>query len=276
LTIGSLFSGIGGLEIALESCGLGPVVWQCDSDPHARAVLATHWPNVRRYNDVREIDETAECPDIICGGFPCQNISNAGKREGISGPQSGLWSEFARIIRVLRPRVVFVENVAALAARGLDRVLGDLATLGFDAEWDVLRAADVGAPHLRARLFILAHADGFNKWLQPWRGNGSRWSHQTVAPHDGADRDVAHSDGIGEREQNDKAAAERDGRTWSRSDACGRGWWAAEPDVGRVAHGVPDRAHRLRLLGNSVVPQQAAHAWLTLSARASRSQTEAA
>jgi site-specific DNA-cytosine methylase len=160
MTIGSLFSGIGGLELGLESCGLGPVIWQCDSDPHARAVLAAHWPSVHRYGDVKEIDASAPPPEIICGGFPCQDISLAGKGAGIDGARSGLWSEFARIIRALRPVVVFVENVAALVNRGLDRVLGDLAALGFDAEWDVFRASDVGAPHRRERLFLLAYSDG--------------------------------------------------------------------------------------------------------------------
>lgn len=155
MTVGSLFTGIGGLDLALEHFG-HRVIWQAESDGYARAVLAKHWPAVKCFEDVREIDATSPPPDIICGGFPCQDISNAGKRVGIDGERSGLWSEFARIIRELRPRLVFVENVAALTVRGLDRVLGDLAALGFDAEWDVLRAADVGAPHLRARIFILA------------------------------------------------------------------------------------------------------------------------
>lgn len=158
MTVGSLFSGIGGLELGLEMVGLGPVVWQAERDPYASAVLARHWPTVRRYDDVRDIDERAERPEVICGGFPCQDISNAGKRAGIEGERSGLWSEYARIVRVLRPRFVFVENVAALLARGIDRVLGDLAEAGYDAQWDCFRASDVGAPHRRERVFILAYA----------------------------------------------------------------------------------------------------------------------
>lgn len=97
--------------------------------------------------------------DLICGGFPCQDISNAGKRAGIDGERSGLWSEFARVVGLVRPRVIVVENVAALLGRGVERVLGDLAALGYDAEWSTLRASDVGAPHRRERLFVVAHAN---------------------------------------------------------------------------------------------------------------------
>src|SRR5687767_200061 len=138
MRIGSLFSGIGGIELGLEMLGLGPVVWQAEKDPYAYNVLAHHWPNAIRFRDVRRIDANAPKVDIICGGFPCQDISVAGRGAGIGGKRSGLWSEFARIIRDLRPSVVFVENVAALRRRGLNRVLGDLAALGFDAQWTCL------------------------------------------------------------------------------------------------------------------------------------------
>lgn len=156
LTIGSVFSGIGGLELGLEAAGLGPVLFQCEIDPFCLQVLAKHWPDATRYTDVRTLDATTPQVDILCGGFPCTDISNAGKREGIGGEQSGLWSEFARTIGLLRPRFVVVENVAALLVRGIDRVLGDLSTFGYDAEWSCLRASDVGAPHRRERVFIVA------------------------------------------------------------------------------------------------------------------------
>jgi DNA (cytosine-5)-methyltransferase 1 len=158
LTIGSLFSGIGGLDLGLEWAGLGPVVWQCEIDPFCRAVLAKHWPDAKRYDDVRSIDGFTQRVDVICGGFPCQDISDAGKRAGIDGERSGLWSEYARIVGILRPRFVVVENVAALLGRGMGRVLGDLAALGYDAEWSTLRASDIGAPHRRERVFIVAYA----------------------------------------------------------------------------------------------------------------------
>src|SRR5512146_2306862 len=115
LTIGSLFSGIGGLELGLERAGLGPVVWQVEKDAYCRAVLAKHWPDATRYEDVKDVGRgNLHNVDLICGGFPCQDVSCAGKRAGISGERSGLWTEFARITGELRPRYVIVENTAGL------------------------------------------------------------------------------------------------------------------------------------------------------------------
>jgi DNA (cytosine-5)-methyltransferase 1 len=235
--IGSLFSGIGGLELGLEMAIPGArVVWQAESDPYARAVLAKHWPEVRRYEDVRDIDGKAERPDIICGGFPCQDISDAGQREGITGAKSGLWFEFARVLRCLRPRYAFVENVDALVNRGIDVVLGALAALGFDAEWGVLGACAAGAPHTRERMFILAHANGHR--LQAWQR--------------GAD------------EQRGGAQVARE-QVGANAEPGGR--WLPEPLMVRVAHGFPRPVDRTRALGNAVVPAQAALAWQTLIAR---------
>lgn len=210
LRIGSLFSGIGGLELGLERAGVGRVVWQCEVDSFCRGVLARHWPGVERFEDVQDVcggDESAcetaagrggldeaggglvdghgglrewrqprrrglegRCRacgrrilpacDVVAGGFPCQNVSLAGDGEGLDGDKSGLWSEFERLLRVLRPRYIVVENVAALLVRGLDRVLADLAALGFDAEWSVVSACAVGAPHTRERVFVLAYPCG--------------------------------------------------------------------------------------------------------------------
>ena len=133
-------------ELGLERSGGFETVAQCEIDPFCRRVLAKHWPNVRRYEDVREL--TADVlardgigVDAICGGFPCQDISFAGKGAGLAGERSGLWREYARLIRELRPAVVIVENVSALLSRGLGDVLGDLAALGYDAEWDCIRAS---------------------------------------------------------------------------------------------------------------------------------------
>lgn len=268
MTIGSLFSGIGGLELGLESLGLGPVIWQCDSDPCARAVLEHHWPGVKRYDDVKEIDGTATRPDILCGGFPCQDISNAGKRAGITGERSGLWSEYARIIGELRPGLVFIENVAALRTRGLDRVLSDLAALGYDATWGDFSAAEVGAPHRRARLFILAHPHGSPRgWARDAVTGAGDEAIRGRAPESGRRcLSVAHADGAGlalgslEPARGECAATERGSAPANP--------WAVEPDVGRVAHGVPARMDRLRLLGNACVPQQAAHAFKALIERA--------
>jgi DNA (cytosine-5)-methyltransferase 1 len=158
LTVGSLFSGIGGLDFGLERAGM-KVKWQVEIDDYARRVLRKHWPDVRLYSDVREVGaHNLESVDVLCGGFPCTNISNAGKREGIDGPQSGLWKEFARIIEEIRPRFVLIENVAVLRSRGLQRVLQDLTARGYDAEWDCIPAAALGAPHRRDRIFVVAYA----------------------------------------------------------------------------------------------------------------------
>ena len=158
ITIGSLFSGIGGLELGLEWAGLGPVLWQVEQDAFCSQVLARHWPDAVRHPDVRAVGASnLEPVDLICGGFPCQDISFAGRGAGLGGARSGLWFEYLRIVRELRPRFVVVENVPALVGRGIDAVLGGLAEGGYDARWDCVRASDVGAPHRRERVFIVAH-----------------------------------------------------------------------------------------------------------------------
>lgn len=135
----------------------------CETDTYCRNVLRRHWPDVPVFDDIRNLNyETLrlwrmETPGVISAGFPCQDISDVGRRAGIDGPKSGLWRECARIIGELRPAYVVLENVPALRARGLDRVLVDLWTLGYDAEWHIIAAADVGAPHLRERIWIVAY-----------------------------------------------------------------------------------------------------------------------
>ncbi len=232
MIFGSLFSGIGGLDLALEAFGHTPV-WQAEIDPFARDVLAKHWPKVRCYADVKEIDGRAERPDIICGGFPCQDISDAGLREGIDGERSGLWSEFVRIIRVLRPRVVFVENVAALLHRGMGRVLGDLASLGFDAEWAVFGAWETGTHFEGERLYLLATSNEVDEptWLE--------FHGQYGGPLFGTGK--------------------------------GGGFDIRTPPAA-LAHRETDGVRRrlgIAALGNAVVPQQAALAWETLTGRVS-------
>ncbi len=136
----------------------------CEIEPYCRAVLASHWPSIPVYDDVRTLnaDRLASdgiVVDAICGGFPCQDISHAGFGAGLAGERSGLWFEFARLIGELRPRYVIVENVAALLDRGMGTVLGDLSRIGYDAEWSVVSACAVGAPHVRRRVFIVAYPD---------------------------------------------------------------------------------------------------------------------
>jgi len=164
LTHGSLFSGIGGFDLGFERAGIR-TLWQVEIDAYCRRVLEKRFPHAKRHSDVRTAGKhNLEWVDIISGGFPCQDISNAGKRAGIDGERSGLWSEYARIICELRPRYVVVENVAALLGRGIERVLGDLAEIGYDAEWQSIRASDFGAHHRRERIWILAYSDSERRY----------------------------------------------------------------------------------------------------------------
>lgn len=189
MRFGSLFSGIGGIDLGLERAGM-ECIWQVELDPFCQAVLEKHWPDVWRTGDVRaltkeDFDGLPEV-DLIAGGFPCQDISQAGQRAGIEGERSGLWAEFARLIRELRPEFVLVENVADLLARGMGVVLGDLAACGYAAVWDCVPAAAVGAPHLRDRVWVVAHTDADRLqdergrslfdglWPTPWRDADGR------------------------------------------------------------------------------------------------------
>ena len=168
LTVGSLFSGIGGFEIGLERAGM-ETKWQVEIDNYAAKILEKHWPDVKRYRDVREVGaHNLEPVDLICGGFPCQDISLAtppvdgyGRGRGLDGAKSGLWSECARILRELRPRWAIFENVPNLLnGEGGDwfkRVLWDIYKIGYDAEWHCISAANVGLPHIRTRIFIIAY-----------------------------------------------------------------------------------------------------------------------
>jgi DNA (cytosine-5)-methyltransferase 1 len=303
ITLGSLFAGIGGLELGLENAlrdgGFDvSTIWQCESNPWCRSVLARHWPDAVRHEDVRSLgSDTAAPVDILCGGFPCQDVSVAGSGAGLAGARSGLWFEFARIIRDLAPRIVVVENVAALASRGLDQVLGELSESGHDAVWTCVRASDAGAPHRRERLFIIA-----------WRvadGDGERREREREPQHDELARargDLANGRGARRRRQGPMADAMRVGSPRSRhggfacdraasgdrkaGDAIDGNAGPAEPRLGRIAHGLPagldahrwpvgrdeqqpdgepprvtdergERAQRLKALGNAVVPQVA-------------------
>ena len=275
LTFGELFAGIGGFSLGLERAGM-TCKWQVEIDPYATAVLKKHWPEVQKHEDVRTFPPQGDYSvDLICGGFPCQDISVAGKGAGLAGARSGLWYEFARVIGVIRPRYVIVENVAALLTRGMDAVLGTLSTLGYDAEWHVVSASAVGAPHRRERVWIVAYANDQGEpdvpvHDEPWSGvpelagsdvadaeGVSGWAGlcEGGSPQDGhqsGDRcgDVPDANCAGRQQQRrtEPVPAEQP------AAECG-GWWESEPDVGRVAHGVPSRVDRLRCLGNAVVPQ---------------------
>ncbi len=152
-----LFSGIGGFSLGLQRVGF-TTQYFCEIDPYCRRVLAKHWPHVPCFEDVRTLHGADLGPiDLICGGFPCQDISTAGKGAGLSGARSGLWSEYARLIQEVRPKYILIENVAALRSRGLDQVLREIAEIGYDAEWHCIPASAVGAPHRRDRVWIMAY-----------------------------------------------------------------------------------------------------------------------
>jgi DNA (cytosine-5)-methyltransferase 1 len=230
LTVGDLFSGIGGFSLGLERAGMR-TAWFAEVDPYASAVLKKHWPEVPNHGDVRSIRAgSVERVDVLCGGFPCQDISSAGAKAGIDGERSGLWGEYLRIVGEIRPRFLIVENVAALLGRGLDRVLGDLAALGHDAEWHCIPAAYVGAPidrEGRDRVWIVAYPGGGGR-SGPWLSR--RLARELVARPARSDCAVARVSGSA---------------PYLRAD---------QPGVCRMDHGVPARAHRIKCLGNTLSP----------------------
>ena len=303
MNVGSLFSGIGGFDLGLERAGF-TTAWFCEQDEFCQHVLAQHWPGVPCYPDITQLRGCdVEPVDVLCGGFPCQDLSVAGKGAGLDGARSGLWSEYARLIGELRPRYVLVENVSALLARGMGRVLGDLAALGYDAEWDCIPASAVGAPHRRDRVWIVAYpnADGGGRGFDGERDGAQAQPRLEASLGDNADGlrpaagEVSDHDDTGPRAEQQpggeraEVSIARDRRSLAdangagfqlvsqgearrgiegsgeRVDPAARGgdqpggsaaeWWAVEPDVGRVAHGVPARVDRLRSLGNALVPQ---------------------
>ena len=174
MRVGSLFAGIGGFDLGLERAGF-TIEWQCEIDPWCQRVLAKHWPHVKRYGDITAIDwATVPTVDVLCGGFPCQDISLAGKGAGLAGARSGLWSEYAKAIQALQPQWVIIENVSALRSRGLDQVLGTLASFRYDAEWHCIPACAVGAPHQRDRVWVIAYPQSCRQQspvLHRWEGS---------------------------------------------------------------------------------------------------------
>ena len=157
------FAGIGGFSLGLERAGFETVAF-LEVDEYCKKVLSKHWPDVKQYGDIRNVTgkrlkADGIIPDVISGGFPCTDISHAGKQAGITGEQSGLWTHLARLICEVRPRYAILENVSALLTRGMGDVIGDLAEIGYSAEWHCIPASAVGAPHQRDRIWIIAYRD---------------------------------------------------------------------------------------------------------------------
>lgn len=233
LRVGSLFSGIGMFDLGLSWTGRFTTEWFCECNDYSRKILELRFPGIPIYNDVRSLRRPFPSVDVLCGSFPCQDISIAGKGAGIEGSRSSLWGEFARIIREAQPRWVLVENVPALTFRGLGRVLGDLATGGYDAEWDCISASAFGAPHVRDRVWIVAYPSSLRI--------------------DGRDTSVRRGD-------SPWCAYDVGKRQASLARATGRIPWKAFPnfpttsELQRVAYGVPHRMDRLGAIGDSLVP----------------------
>jgi DNA (cytosine-5)-methyltransferase 1 len=343
LTVGSLFSGIGGLDLGLERAGM-KVIWQSEIDAYANRVLAKHWPEVVNHGNIKEINwEEIERPDVICGGYPCQPFSTAGRRRGEEDPRH-LWPWVREAIVRLRPRYAILENVRGHLSLGGLSVIGELASIGYDCEWRVVSAASVGANHRRDRVIIIAYpqrqlantnserphrekinatdrrlnafselassgTDVANPTSQSSNGlvdnsrdskqsestaqSGNCCGAQNVAdtynagsgtPQLGTDRNqteivqgrqeqpqsepcrfcgaMANTNSVFMGKHRPPSHAGQEHCQWDNDRTRQIGydgwtWWQVEPDVGRVAHGIPKRVDRLKGLGNAVVPQVA-------------------
>ena len=300
LKIGSLFAGIGGFDLVLERTGGFETAWFCEIEEYPRSILNQWWPGVPVYDDITKLKgDQVEPVDILVGGFPCQDISAAGRGEGIGGDRSSLWFEFARLVGELRPRYVIAENSPLLKTRGLNAVLGSLAEIGYDAEWDCVPARTFGAPHQRDRIWVVAYPDSAHSQgdrgaqrdeaeisgpgdARPdgESGRGGRRAARGEFSDPGSVRRGAeqpdlhgrerHAAGQGAEERGELADSEREGlqgtagpwfasegreAVFSTSEGEGSFWtWPPEPDLPRVAHGVPHRVDRVKALGNALVP----------------------
>ena len=275
----ALFAGAGGGILGGHLLGWRTVC-AVEWEPYPASVLCARQnegllPPFPIWDDVQTFDGRPwrGIVDVVSGGFPCQDISAAGKGVGIEGERSGMWREMARIIREVRPRFVFVENSPMLTSRGLGTVLGDLAAMGFDAKWGVLGAADVGANHQRDRIWIRAKQVA-NPECMGWQERPSERGtlddqerssdFSNCSQASGARETIANTKCSGLERWQDRRKQEV---TWTRSGGASighRDWWATEPDLGRVGHGLAARMERIKAIGNGQVPLCAATAWRIL------------
>ena len=285
-----LFAGAGGGILADLLLGHNPI-GACEIEPYPRDVLLArqrdgHLPNFPIWDDVCSLDGTPwrGSVDVLCGGFPCQDITAAGKGAGISGERSKLWKEYARLIGEMQPLFVFAENSPLLRTRGLGVVLEDLASLGYNARWGIIGAGSVGAPHKRDRMWVLAYSNSSGGYENSskgelWSGGIEQSSCNTGITHSTEDgekwwgkdpAEVAYTTG----ELREQEGLEcREGKELSPHGICGEsqnedpsaGKSTIKPIVGRVAHGVAHRVDRLKAIGNGQVPQCAAVAFNILS-----------
>ena len=310
-----LFSGIGGFSLGLQNTGGFETVAFCEIEPYCHRVLNKHWKDVPIYNDIKELTyDTLQAdgiePDVITGGFPCQDISVAGKQKGIIGERSSLWSEYARLIEDVRPKWAIIENVPTLRSKGLTLVLQNLSEIGYHAEWHCIPCSAIGGLHRRDRIWIIAYPlansntrHGYNEEEEVRTGReaidsssygergGKENEEEAMGNSNNSRSGTPQRRAHGVRKEEDER---REGQSQSRSsrssqvvansssirqqeqrtsrDAFGttqiikrktiesfnvriKEKWATEPNVGRVANGIPNRVDRLKGLGNAVVPQ---------------------
>ena len=266
LTVGSLFSGIGGFDLGLERAGMR-IEWQVEIDDYCRAVLGKHWPHVPCHADITTIDwEWIPRVDLVCGGFPCQPFSAAGKRRGKEDDRY-LWPEVVRCLAVVRPTWFLGENVYGLLHLGIEQMYADLEALGYQVAILGIPACAVDAPHLRKRIWILAHHAGVphRKSVTGESGRQIQQSGECSISRVVADATqlLQYRSGDTGETRRSKSADSSESIPNPHEQSVGRAtksWrqhsqWPTEPNVGRVADGVPSRVDRLKGLGNAIVPQ---------------------
>lgn len=252
IKIGSLFSGIGGFELGLErAIPNSETIWQVEQNTYCQGILKKHWPQAKIFDDVRNITkDNVEPVDILCGGFPCQDISVAGKMGGLDGERSGLWWEMWRIIGELRPRIIVLENVSNILRLGGRQVLGSLAQIGYDAEWCVISASQFGAPHKRNRWFCVAYPNSESQSNSPNN-------------EEALEGDSSNSTGKNIQKQSIDTFSMETKIRYQHNDSRINGihptnYWeryAPESPLCHVDDGISNRVARLKALGNAIVPQ---------------------
>jgi DNA (cytosine-5)-methyltransferase 1 len=283
-----LFSGIGGISLGLQE--YVTTIAYCENDRHAQSVLLSrmHDGSIDKgpiWDDITTL-KGSDIPcriDIIVGGFPCQDLSVAGRGEGLAGKRSGLFYEVCRLVKEIQPSFVFLENVPAIRTRGLREVIREFTDMGYDCRWTCVSAQEVGAPHLRKRWFLLAYSHGFNsrnQWQKEVSENRKMDQWKTESNNYGKSESLANTNPkCDESEQGFKKANKTEhnefgGISENMADGHSRGFkqcdsgrnrelsaWKVEPDVGRVVDGLSLRMDRIKRLGNAVVPLQAKKAF---------------
>lgn len=250
------FSGIGGFSLAARWLGGFQTVQFVEWNPYCQQILAHQFPDIPIHDDISTFNPQPGTADVVCGGFPCQDISIAGKQAGIKeGTRSGLYHQLMRVVRVVRPRYVVLENVAAITSNGMGVVLGELAAAGFDAEWACIPAADLGACHKRDRWWLVAYAN--DDHLQA----GSRQLRREGSAIAGGSSELAYANNERQQEHHAASVADRAGRArWRHAAQCLNPDWRSymsEPVLPRGDDGLSNRVDRIHALGNAVVPQVA-------------------